>query len=151
MSEPAAKGEPETYWDMVRDPDCVVRVRNLTHYYGRNRALASVNFTVRRGDIFGLVGPNGAGKTTLLKILATLVLPSKGQAYIMHHSVRKRAHYVRINIGFMPDSTGIKEDLTVWEYLNFYGALYRVENMIRAQVIREALDLVGLARRERSN
>jgi len=135
---------------MVRDPDCAVRVRQLTHFYARTKALDTVGFTVRRGDIFGLVGPNGAGKTTLLKILATLVLPTKGQAYVMHHSVRKKAHYVRINIGFMPDSTGLKEDLTVREYLNFYAALYLVEVGIRARVIHDALDLVGLSKRDRA-
>ncbi len=142
--------EPETYWDMMKDPDCTVRVRNLTHVWGRTRALDQVGFTVRRGEIFGLAGPNGAGKTTLLKILATLVPPSKGQVYVMRHSVRKRAHFVRINIGFMPDSTGIKEDMTVREYLAFYAALYLVEPGARRGVIREALDLMDLSSRRES-
>ncbi|MHC4599617.1 MAG: ABC transporter ATP-binding protein [Planctomycetota bacterium] len=145
------KPEPETYWDMVKDPDCAVRVRHLSHFFGRNRALDRVSFTVRRGDVFGLVGPNGAGKTTLLRILATLIAPTKGQAYVMHHSVRKKAHYVRINIGFMPDATGIKEDLTVWQYLNFYAALYRVDVRVRKAVLLEALELVGLEKRWRSS
>ncbi|MHC4778327.1 MAG: ABC transporter ATP-binding protein, partial [Planctomycetota bacterium] len=92
----------------------------------------------------------GAGKTTLLRILATLVDPTKGQAYVMHHSVRKKAHFVRINIGFMPDSTGIKEDLTVWQYLNFYAALYRVDVGVRKDVLLEALDMVGLRVRWKS-
>lgn len=140
----SADGGVETYWDMVKDPDCAVRVWNVSHAYGRHRALNSVNLTVRRGDLLGLIGPNGAGKTTLLKILATLLVPSKGQVYVMHHSVRKRPHYVRLNIGYMPDSTGIHEDLTVHDYLRFYSALYRVEEETRERSIKDALDVVGL-------
>ena len=90
-----------------------LKTERLTKRYGRSLAVAGVELEVEQGEIFGLVGPNGAGKTTTLKMLATLLVPSAGDAEIGGHSVRKDPDAVRSVIGYMPDTFGVYDDMRV--------------------------------------
>lgn len=122
----------------------IVDVRQLVRVYDRMTALAGISFTVEPGTIFGLIGPNGAGKTTLIRILATLLEPTSGDAYIFGKSVVREPYTVRRHIGYMPDFFGVYEDMKSWEYLDFYAASFDVPKERRPQLIGDLLSLVDL-------
>jgi len=128
----------------------VIEVRGLTKIYGGLRAVQDLNFNVQAGDIFGFIGPNGAGKTTTIRILATLILPSAGEAWIGGQDVVKRPEAVREVMGYMPDHWGVYPDLRVREYLEFFAASYGIPRRERARAVEgvmELTDLGGLADR----
>ncbi|MGC9071496.1 MAG: ABC transporter ATP-binding protein [Acidilobus sp.] len=111
------------------------------------KALNGVNLRVRRGAAVALVGPNGAGKTTLIKILATLLMPTSGKAYVMGYDVTREEKGVRRNLGLV--LTGERlfyYRLTGYENLVFFGSLYDMGlSEVKAKA-RELLQLVGLSR-----
>ncbi|MBK9209404.1 MAG: ABC transporter ATP-binding protein [Anaerolineales bacterium] len=94
-----------------------------------------------------MVGPNGAGKTTTMRMLVTLLKPDHGEILVGGYSIRKNANDVRRQIGFMPDSFGVYGDMTVQEYLDFFGACYKIHPQQRAHLITDLLDLVDLGHR----
>ncbi len=121
-----------------------LRSEHLTKRYGRNLAVAGVDLTVEAGEIFGLVGPNGAGKTTTLKMLATLLVPTAGDAEVAGRSIRREPDAVRSVIGYMPDTFGVYDDMRVWEYLDFFARCYGLSAARRRQMIGDLVDLVDL-------
>ncbi|MBW3613233.1 MAG: ABC transporter ATP-binding protein, partial [Chloroflexi bacterium] len=123
----------------------VVETRGLVKRYGEHLAVGGVDLVVGPGEIYGLVGPNGAGKTTTMKILATLLAPTAGEAFVTGISVTVDPLEVRRRIGYMPDFYGVYDDLRVWEYLDFFGRCYGVPGNRRPTMINELLEIVGLA------
>lgn len=107
----------------VRSDDCI-ELRRLHRFFGKTKAVDDVTFSVGRGQVFGYIGPNGAGKTTSMRILATLDLPSYGDALIDGFSVVNDPEYVRRRLGFMPDSFGTYRDVSCREYLDFFARAY---------------------------
>ena len=122
----------------------VVETRGLVKRYDGNVAVAGIDLAVGPGEIFGLVGPNGAGKTTIMRILATLLAPTAGEAYVTGIPVTDDPLEVRRRIGYMPDFYGVYDDLRVWEYLDFFARCYGVPANRRATMIGELLEIVGL-------
>ena len=122
----------------------VVETRGLVKRYGDQLAVAGVDLLVGPGEIYGLVGPNGAGKTTTMKILATLLMPTSGEALIAGESVTRNPQAVRRVLGYMPDSFGVYDDMKVWEYLDFFARCYGVTANRRPPMISELLEIVGL-------
>jgi ABC-2 type transport system ATP-binding protein len=122
----------------------VVETRGLVKRYGDQVAVAGVDLAVGPGEIYGLVGPNGAGKTTTMKILATLLAPTAGEAYVTGIPVGADPLEVRRRIGYMPDFYGVYDDLRVWEYLDFFARCYGVPANRRATMIGELLEIVNL-------
>ncbi len=122
----------------------MIEVRNLVKRYKNVEALKGVNFSVEQGDIYGFIGPNGAGKTTSIRILATLLIPNDGEAFVGGYNVVKEPDKVRKIIGYMPDYFGVYNDLLVWEYLDFFGAAYRIPRSERASIIDKVLELTNL-------
>jgi ABC-2 type transport system ATP-binding protein len=121
-----------------------VQTTDLTRLYGSMVALSNLNLTVNRGDLFGFIGSNGAGKTTTLRILATFLAPSSGKAEVLGHDVVKDADAVRHTIGYMPDFFGVYKDMEVTEYLDFFGACYKIPSAQREKTVNDVLELVGL-------
>jgi ABC-2 type transport system ATP-binding protein len=111
-------------------------------------ALDHLDLTVHRGDLFGFIGSNGAGKTTTLRILATFLTPSAGTAQVLGHDVVKNADAVRHVIGYMPDFFGVYKDMEVTEYLDFFGACYKIPAAQREKVVSDVLELVGLTEKK---
>src|SRR2546427_13258892 len=99
--------------------EAMIRVDGLVKRYAGTEALRGVTFEIPAGEIFGFVGPNGAGKTPTLRILATLLPPSNGRAYVGGVDVMANPYAVRDLIGYMPDFFGVYDQLTTQEYLAF--------------------------------
>jgi ABC-2 type transport system ATP-binding protein len=126
----------------------VIAVEELTKIYGTRPALDHVTFEVPPREIFGFVGPNGAGKTTTLRILAALLEPTSGRAYIDGSDVTKDRAIVHSRIGYMPDFFGVYDQLTLGEYLDFYAACYRQPKSRRRRIVDDLLALVGMTERK---
>jgi ABC-2 type transport system ATP-binding protein len=122
----------------------MIKVENVSKYYKDFPAVLDVSFEIAKGEVFGFIGPNGAGKTTTIKMLSTLMLPSEGTLSIGGFDVTKEPHEVRRLIGYMPDSFGVYDDLLVWEYLDYFAALYRLSPAGRKRAISDVLELTGL-------
>lgn len=122
----------------------MIRTQNLSKRYGRTDAVHNLNLSVRAGTIFGIVGENGAGKTTTLSMLATLTLPTSGQAFINGFEIGRDAKRVRLSIGYMPDAFGVYDELTAAEYLQFYAECYGVPKSVWKPRIQELLNWVHL-------
>src|SRR5262245_64906212 len=98
--------------------------RNLHRFFGKLKAVNNVSFKAYPGQVVGFIGPNGAGKTTSMRILATLDLPTAGDAFVEGFSVVDDPDKVRRIVGFMPDSFGRYANVNVVEYLDFYARAY---------------------------
>lgn len=125
-------------------PIAAVQTTDLSRVFGGMVALSSLNLTVNRGDLFGFIGSNGAGKTTTLRILATFLTPTSGRAEVLGYNVVKDADRVRHLIGYMPDFFGVYKDMEVTEYLDFFGACYKIPSAQRDKTVADVLELVGL-------
>ncbi|MCU0275062.1 MAG: ABC transporter ATP-binding protein, partial [Acidimicrobiales bacterium] len=122
----------------------IVTARGLVKRYNGTLALGGLDLDVVAGEIFGLVGPNGAGKTTTLRILATLLVPTAGDAEVAGASIRRDPQEVRRALGYMPDSFGVYDDMKVWEYLDFFGRCHGLPADRRRRMIGDLLELVDL-------
>ena len=99
--------------------DLVLDVRNLKRSFGNVHAVKDVSFTVSRGQVVGFIGANGAGKTTTLRLLATLDTPDAGSINVLGCEATNYPDKVRARLGWMPDSYGTYDNITVAEYLDF--------------------------------
>ncbi len=124
--------------------DSAVRIDNLARAFGDLWAVRGLNLDVPRGEIFGLVGPDGAGKTTTLRMLAGILAPSEGQAFVADHSVVSEAEAVKLKIGYMSQRFGLYGDLSVEENLRFYADLYEVDPRARPALEEELLGFSNL-------
>jgi len=125
----------------------IIELKELTKKYGRLTAVDHLGLEVPAGGIFGFVGPNGAGKTSTMRILTTLLKPTSGEAYVAGYSVTREPRQVRRLIGYMPDFFGVYDDMTVWEYLDFFAACYEIAVDQRTGLIADLLELVDLNHR----
>lgn len=117
--------------------EIAIECKNLTKNFGKKTAIKNVSFSINKGEIFGYVGPNGSGKTTTIKILATLLRPTDGSAFINSWNVVSQSEKVKELIGYLPEIPIIYKDLTAYEYLHFFGSLYgmkgeKLENRINS-------------------
>src|SRR5436305_2442923 len=133
---------------MEAPPLPAVQTFGLTRMYGNIAALYGLDLTINRGDLFGFIGSNGAGKTTTLRILATFLTPTAGTAQILGHDVVRNADAVRHVIGYMPDFFGVYKDMEVTEYLDFFGACYKIPTAQREKTVNDVLELVGLSEKK---
>jgi ABC-2 type transport system ATP-binding protein len=122
----------------------MIETRDLTKKYDELFAVKSLTVKLEKGDVFGFIGPNGAGKTTTMRMLATLLNPTWGEAYVCGYSIYTKPKEIRRLIGFMPDFFGVYDDMKVIEYLEFFAAAYRIKGEKRRKVCEEVLELVGL-------
>ncbi|KAB2337476.1 ABC transporter ATP-binding protein [Cytobacillus depressus] len=128
----------------------MIEIIELTKKYGNFTALNSLSLQIEKGTVFGFVGQNGAGKSTTFSILATLLAPTSGTAYINGFNVQKEPKKVRRQLGYMPDFFGVYDQLKTVEYLHFYGASYGIPAYEREKLIPQLLDLVNLSHKQDS-
>ena len=122
----------------------MITVEHLAMHFNGVRAVDDVTFTVTEGEVFGFIGPNGAGKTTTIKILSTLLMPTAGRAWVDGHCVVNEPEAVRQVMGYMPDYYGVYDGVTVYEYLDFFAAAYRLPYRRRRATIDGVLELTDL-------
>ena len=130
-------------------PEIVVEARGLTKifkdFWGRPKARAvnGIDFTVRQGQVFGLIGPNGSGKSSTVKMILGLLYPTRGSLRVFGENPDDVATKQRI--GYLPEETYLYKYLTAQETLDFFGALFALSPSERAQRSRQLLEMVGLA------
>lgn len=129
--------------------DYAVMAENLTKKFGDFTAVDHINFTIRRGEIFGFLGPNGAGKTTTIRMLLGLLRPTSGTATVLGFDIVRQAEEIRKRIGYMSQRFSLYSDLTVEENLNFYGGTYGVRNKRLKERKAYILKMAGLEGKER--
>lgn len=103
-----------------------IKAENLTKTFGSLTAVDRLSLTVERGEIFGLVGPDGAGKTTIMRMFSGILRPTRGDAWVLGHSIATEAEPLKDEIGYMSQRFGLYGDLTVMENIHFYADLYDV-------------------------
>lgn len=122
----------------------IINITNLTKKFDKLTAVEKVNFTVKKGEVFGFLGPNGAGKTTTIKMLTTLLNPTEGTALIAGYDIIKQRNQVRQNIGIVFQEPALDTDLTGEENLEYHARMYGMNKDKRKARIEEILDLVDL-------
>ena len=122
----------------------MIKTQDLTKVYGELHAIHELNIELNEGDLFGYIGPNGSGKTTTMRILATLLNPTWGEAYVAGYSIYTHPKEIRRVIGYMPDFFGVYDDMKVIEYLEFFAAAYRIKGPARRKTCDDVLELVDL-------
>jgi ABC-2 type transport system ATP-binding protein len=125
-------------------PSPYLAVRGLARRFGEVEALRGLDFEVARGELFGVVGPDGAGKTTLLRMLAGVMRPSAGDAWIEGVSVVREPERVKRSLAYMSQRFGLYADLTVAENIAFYADLYRVPRRERPARLEQLYGFSGL-------
>jgi ABC-2 type transport system ATP-binding protein len=125
-----------------------VQVNNLVHSYANHKALRGVTFSVKSGEIFGLLGPNGGGKTTLFRILSTSFPATSGDVVIFGEDIRLQADHVRRRIGVVFQSPSLDKKLTVRENLMHHGHIYGLRGAELHARMKEMMERLGVADRE---
>lgn len=122
-----------------------VEIRNLVKSFQRGvRAVDNLSFTFKSGEVIGFVGPNGAGKTTTMRMLATLDVPDAGDIFLDGVSILDSPETAHRAIGFMPDDLPDRADITVDEYLDFFGRAYALRGNELRSAVESVEDFTGL-------
>lgn len=125
----------------------IIIAKGLTKVFNKSLvAVDHIDFSVRRGEIFGFLGPNGAGKTTTINMLITVLKPTEGNATICGYNIRKQASDVRSSIGVVPQEYTADEDLTGLENILLCADLYGIPRKISEERAEELLELVELSK-----
>jgi len=127
-----------------------VIARGLVKRFGSFTAVDGLDFEVQRGEIFGLLGPNGSGKTTTIRMMLGLLSPSAGKVEVLGIPVDHHTEKIRPRVGYMSQQFSLYNDLTVMQNLEFYGKAYDLGNALLKERIQDALEMSGLAGRERT-
>ena len=114
-----------------------ITVKNITKYYGKQKALNNVSFSIRKGEIVGFLGPNGAGKSTMMKILTTYISSFEGEAFVNNFSVTEDKLNVQQCVGYLPEHNPLYLDMYVREYLGFNAEVYKVAKSQIEKVIEQ--------------
>ena len=122
----------------------MVQISNLTKDYGSIRALDSVSFEIRSGEVLGLLGPNGAGKTTLMRVITGYLRPTRGTVTVGGNDVREDPDLTRERIGYLPEFSPLYHDMMTYDYLKFVAGIRGVPRRKREERIRELSKLCGL-------
>lgn len=132
--------------------ELAIRTQDLTKQFDRQIAVHEVDLHIEVGEVYGLIGPNGAGKTTLIRMLAAAEEPTLGEIYINGEQLRRDQDNVHLKrqIGYLPDDFPLYDDLTVWDYLEYFARLYHLREPRRSQRLREVLELVQLTHKRQS-
>jgi ABC-2 type transport system ATP-binding protein len=125
-----------------------LQIRNLTKFYGPQKALNNISFEVKAGEIAGFLGPNGAGKSSTMKIATCYLPPTSGQVIVGGFDVVDQPTKVRKIIGYLPEHNPLYLDLYVHEYLAFIGGLYGLKGKSLKGRIAEIVELCGLTQEQ---
>lgn len=128
-----------------------VVVENLTKSFGFQKAVDSVSFTVRKGEILGFLGPNGAGKTTTMKIMSCFLFPDYGNIYFDKYSIHKHAYKIKQLIGYLPEHNPLYEEMNVIDFLNFIAQIHDIPHYKILPRVMDMIRLCGLDHEKHKN
>lgn len=129
--------------------EIAIHIRNLTKDFGSVRALDNLSLEVPKGIIFGFLGPNGAGKTTTIRLLLGLLEPTSGQVSVLGFDTHTQVDQVRTHTGALLEHTGIYEQMSAQDNLEFYGRAFGVPAVERRARIQKLLTHMGLWERRK--
>jgi ABC-2 type transport system ATP-binding protein len=121
----------------------VITAVGLTKHFGETLAVDGLDFTVNKGEIFGIVGPDGSGKSTLLRMISSILRPDKGSIVINGINVQEDPIKIKEKLAYMPQRFGLYEDLTVEENIFFFGRLFLLS---RSEILKKLETLYGFSR-----
>ena len=132
--------------------ELAIATTRLTKQFDRHVAVCDVDLQIESGEVYGLIGPNGAGKTTLMRLLATVEEPTAGDIYLYGRRLRQDQYEesLKQHLGYLPDNFPLYDDLTVWDYLDYFAQLYRLKRRDRRRRLEEVLELVQLTHKRLS-
>ena len=132
--------------------ELAIETRGLTKQFERHVAVRELDLQVASGEVYGLIGPNGAGKTTLIRMLAAVEEPTKGEIYLHGDRLLRDGSnpLLKQRLGYLPDDFPLYEDLTVWDYLDYFARLYSLKQPQRQRRLFEVLELVQLGNKRHS-
>ncbi|GAA6618612.1 ABC transporter ATP-binding protein [Scytonema sp. NUACC26] len=137
---------------LVMTKELAIHTRGLTKQFDRHVAVNNLDLEILSGEVYGLIGPNGAGKTTLIRMLAAAEEPTTGEIYVNgDRLLRDKSNpTLKRRLGYLPDDYPLYEELTVWDYLDYFARLYRLRDPRRAQRLHEVLELIQLGNKRNS-
>jgi len=127
--------------------ELAIDVRGMTKRFDGRTVVNDIALQVRTGEIYGFLGPNGSGKTTFIRMLCGLLRADAGSGTCLGHDVITESEIIKRHVGYMTQRFSFWEDLSIAENLHFVARMYGVKN--RRQVVRESLERLGLAERQR--
>ncbi|MGJ5672218.1 MAG: ABC transporter ATP-binding protein [Nostochopsis sp.] len=132
--------------------ELAICTNGLTKQFDRHVAVNNVDLEIYTGEVYGLIGPNGAGKTTLIRMLAAAEEPTTGEIYINgDRLLRDQSNpTLKRRLGYLPDDYPLYEELTVWDYLDYFARLYRLREPRRTKRLHEVLELIQLGNKRNS-
>ena len=132
--------------------ELAIATYGLTKRFERHIAVNDLDLQVKSGEVYGLIGPNGAGKTTLIRMLAAAEEPTKGEIYLNGDRLLRNDSnpHLKQRLGYLPDDFPLYDDLTVWDYLDYFARLYLLKPPHRQRRIYEVLELVQLENKRKS-
>ncbi|AGC77028.1 ABC-2 type transport system ATP-binding protein [Nonlabens dokdonensis] len=119
-----------------------IEVSKVSKYYGQQKALDEVSFSIKAGEIVGFLGPNGAGKSTMMRILTTYLNANEGKATVNGHDVVEEQREVQKSIGYLPENNPLYPDMYVKEYLSFSADVFKLTDSKKR--IDEVIEETGL-------
>jgi ABC-2 type transport system ATP-binding protein len=122
----------------------MIKVEDLTKFYGSLCAVDSISFEIRKGEILGLLGPNGAGKSTTLRILTCFMQPTSGNVFVKDYSIYEHPLEIKGLIGYLPETAPLYHDMLVYDYLRYVADIRGLTKEERPSRIREICKLCGL-------
>ncbi len=121
-----------------------VTAENLTKKFDSFIAVNNVNFSVKKGEIFGFLGPNGAGKSTTIRMLCGLLTPTGGKGWVGGYNISTESEQIKRIIGYMSQKFSLYQDLTVEENIRFYSGVYNIKEEKKKERMEWVLSMAGL-------
>ncbi len=109
-------------------------IRNVTKFYGKQKALDDVSFEIKTGEIVGFLGPNGAGKSTMMKIITGFIPASSGSVKVNGYDIGNGSGEVKKMIGYLPENNPLYPEMYVREYLGFVASMYKSDTPLRKRI-----------------
>ena len=122
----------------------MIKIENLTKYYGPVLAVDSVSFEVAKGEVVGFLGPNAAGKTTTMRVITCYLRPTSGTVSVAGYDIHNHPVEVRRRIGYLPENCPLYPEMNVVDYLNYIAKLRQVPASERSRRVKEMIGITGL-------
>jgi ABC-2 type transport system ATP-binding protein len=122
----------------------MIRIENLTKYYGERLAVDDIGFNVEQGEIVGFLGPNGAGKSTTMRIITGVLMPTRGDVWVGEHNMATHSVEGRRHIGYLPEVVPLYTDMNTRSYLEFAARLRGLDKATARRRIDEVIEICAI-------